>query len=161
GLPQEAVDFPELILLPLIERVVMTLSTLHLLPEENPRQIRSRFDVILFASLIPLKLREKEVHRTVFFEVPFCCDQIVNDLVPGTVSGEGLTKEFLHPDAAGLLRVVAADEDVGPDFRKIPDIIRVSQQLVDELRPLVRLRIRQKCLNGICCWDVSDNVEID
>ena len=66
-LSEEAVELPELILFPVVERMVVALSALNLHPHEQP----SRLGRHLCAVVLILHLSEQKIGRTVFFVMTF------------------------------------------------------------------------------------------
>ena len=66
-LSEEAVELPELVLLPIVERVVVALRALNLHAKEQP----SRLGGHLNAVVLILHLRQQEVHSPVLLVVTF------------------------------------------------------------------------------------------
>ena len=114
--------------------MVVALGALQLHAHEQPRRLRRGLDHFVAGC----HLREQEVDGPVFVRTSLRRDQVVDDLIPGAVLGERLSKEFLNARSADLARRLAADREIRPEGRPIPDVGRVVEHFVDERGPLVR-----------------------
>ena len=122
-LAEEAVVFPELILLPLIEWMIMALGALNLETEEET----CRHCCQLHAIVLILHLSQRIVDRTIFFVMAGCRNNINDDLIPWTILGKSFTVELLHSRATDPARRPSADAVIRPDRRKIPNVVFICQ----------------------------------
>ena len=146
-LTKERVHFPELALLPIVERVVVALRTLHLETQKDlgchGRGLR-RFIVIDF--------HDQKVHRTVESLHTGCGGsggghQFVHQAVIRLVASHGLAEVIAHAVAARqtvrFRAAAATDQHVGPHCRPIPHvlvgILFTLQQFLDQFAFLGRI----------------------
>ncbi len=157
GLPQEAVQLPELGLLPWVERVVVALGTLQLHAHEQPRGLGCRQHHFVPGG----HLCQQEVDGPILVRAALGRDQVVDDFVPGAVLGERLAEEFLDAAPADQARRLPADRQVGPEGREVPHVGRIVQHLVDEGGPLVGAFILAEVVDFLPERDVAEEIERD
>jgi hypothetical protein len=155
-LSEETVELPELILFPVVEWMVMALSTLNLHPHEQPGRLGRH----LGAVVLILHLSQQEIRRTVFFVMTFGRHEIRHNVLPGAVFAECLTEELLHPFATDATRGLLSNTKIGPDRGPVPSVTRIVEQSFDQFGSLGFVFVRQKFFNVFHGGNVTDNVEI-
>src|SRR5262245_19304795 len=137
---EETIEFPETDLRAFVERVVVTLSALHLLTKEQPGGDRRRRHGLV------VEMRDEEIRGAVLVGPTLGGDKVRNDVVPAAVLGETRSQKLLERLAVDLLDRDTTDEQVGPLSRQIAGIFRTVQEAVDHLPSLVGPAIRQERL---------------
>ena len=87
-LPEEGIELPKHLLLPLVEWMIVALSTLNLLAEKNSRGAARCQNRFFFVDLI-----HQEIHRAIevfstWFGGASCSDQLADDGVVGLIAGK-------------------------------------------------------------------------
>ena len=168
-LPEERVEFPELVLLALVERMVVALRALHLKPEKNLCGLGGRLHTVLDAHL--LHLATQEVGRPVEpVELSAVCvhtgrrNQFLHEAVVGHVFGEGPAEVLPHASPIHpIVGHVAANQHRGPDVGPVPRVlidVIVAQQPRDEFRLLGRRGVGEKRPQFIDAGNAADEVKV-
>ena len=156
-LSQKAVDLPELVLFPLIERMVVALGALHLDAHEQARRLGGRLDGFVVVD----HLGQQVIHRAVLVGAPFRGHQVVHNFVPRAVLGECLAEEPLHGGAIDEADLLAADRQVRPEGRPVADVSGAVEQLIDESGPLGRVFVPVKAFDLVPGRDMSHEIQMD
>ncbi|MEY3456888.1 MAG: hypothetical protein RL215_45, partial [Planctomycetota bacterium] len=156
-LAEEAVEFPELVLLPFIERVIVALGALDLEAEEQAGGHGGELNTIVGH----LHLGEDVVHGAVFFEVSGGRDEFDDDFVPWAIFGKCFAEEFFHAGAADALGCTATDAVVGPDGGEVPHVVFVFEERVDEERTFAGVFIFEEGFDFGERRDASYEVKVD
>ena len=123
----------ELLLRPLVEGMVVALRTADPRAQENPDRV---VDVVERHARIPLEIPG----RRIFPRPAVRREHGMHHLVPVRV----LRQRLLDPLPVGLaaderVRTVPVPQDVGPVVEEMAGVVVAAEQLVDQLRALVRL----------------------
>ena len=144
-LAEERVEFPERVLLHVVERVIVALSALNLHTQEDARHFgRGRHGVLV--QVVQQKVDRPVVVRFARLVGSPGADELIDHLVVRLVVQEALPQVLLHPLAIdqrpAIIPPGATDEQDGPDGGPVVgvlfDILVGFQQLVDELGLFVR-----------------------
>ena len=131
---EKSIDSPEIALLPLVGRVVVTLRALDLLAQEESGRARGQ------RHRIELEMGQYVVDRPVLLVRASGRHQIEDHVVPRAIGGELLAQPATESIAVNHPALVApADQQDRPLGREVLGIVRVLQQIIDELVPLVGL----------------------
>ena len=152
---KEGVDAPEVDLLPLVGRVVVTLGALNLLTKEKSRRTRGEGDRVEF------KVGEDVINRPILLVGTRRRHQLVDDFVPRPIGVELLSKPARQRwaiDHAAL--VLAADQEDGPLRRGILGVVGMIEEVLDQFSPLIALTRNQERPRLLHVRDSTQKVEI-
>ena len=168
GLAEERIELPERLLLPLVERVVVTLGALDLLPQKDPGRAAGRQRRVLVVDLA-----DQKVHRTVEpvgprLGGPGGGDQLMDQFVVRFVPGHRVPEVFQHAVAVGQVASVApagtTDQQVRPIRRPVLGVFggvpRIVQQRLDQPLAFVIRAVDLERGQFLDSRDASDQVEV-
>ena len=163
-LSEEGVELPELILLPLVERVVVALRALHLEPEEDLRGLGGGLDAVL------VEFAREEIGSAVEPLLPRLVDagggdEIGDEPIVGDILGERTAQPLPHATPVDVVVFHAPTDEHGrPDISPIAGILVngvIAEKPADEVGPLDRGTVGHEVFELPDRRDPADDIEMD